>query len=81
MALILAASAVPRHTAAEKSAFGLALALPFVSETLQIADSIPGTFDIYDILTYLIILTIYLIIHKIQCKKSKFPKPSCSRQQ
>lgn len=81
MALILAASAIARDTAAEKAAFGLTLALPFVSETLQIADNFPGTFDTYDILTYLIILTIYLIIHKIRCKKSKFPKPSCSRQQ
>ena len=45
--------------------FGVAVALPFLLEALQGWHCIAGTFDLYDIITYLITLLIFML-----CKKS-----------
>lgn len=45
--------------------FGMAVALPFLLEALQGWHCIAGTFDLYDIITYLITLLIFML-----CKKS-----------
>ncbi len=48
-----------------KFLFGVAVVLPFLLEILQLVHCIPGTFDLYDITTYLTTLLIFML-----CKKN-----------
>ena len=52
----------------------LTVSLPFIHELCQMAGALPGTFDLADLIFYVITLTIFLIIWK----KEKFSKRDCS---
>ena len=55
-----------------KIVFGASIALPFVLEVLQRYGVMPGTFDWYDILTYSIILMIFIL-----CQRKQFCRFWC----
>lgn len=46
--------------------FGISMALPFILELLQLIKFVPGTFDPLDMLTYFIVLIIFIL-----CQKTK----------
>lgn len=48
----------------EKVLFHLSIALPFILEMLQKVDFMPGTFDWFDIFTYLLTLMIFILCQR-----------------
>lgn len=75
MALLLLADIKPCRDKASKAVKAITIALPFILELGQKAHLISGTFDILDIASYLIILTIYI---SLKWSKSSKTKPSSS---
>lgn len=51
----------------EKVLFHLSIALPFILEMLQKVGFMPGTFDWFDIFTYLLTLMIFIL-----CQRNRF---------
>lgn len=61
MALLVFQSALYDGKFAGRFIFGLSVMLPFILEVIQLCGIIPGTFDWFDILTYLLTLIIFLL--------------------
>ena len=60
-----------RCTLYSKIIFGISILLPFVWEFSQLCDRVPGTFDLMDILAYILALLLSLIIIKLPCLRSE----------
>lgn len=59
-ALLLFQDAIAIESPDSKTVFLVSAALPFLMELLQYVKIMPGTFDKFDIMTYAIVLVIYL---------------------
>lgn len=77
-ALLLTESCFLDSTTGSKCIFGVGVLLPFALELAQIQKDVPGTFDMFDILAYLLTLTIFIILNKPLCVNLKFKKHSSS---
>lgn len=63
-ALLLFQSVFKKNSLGSMIVFGLSIALPFILELLQLLNYVPGTFDPLDILTYFIVLIIFILCQK-----------------
>lgn len=59
-ALLLFQDAIAIESPDSKTVFRASAALPFILELLQCVKIVPGTFDLFDLMTYAIVLAIYL---------------------
>ncbi len=59
-ALLLFQDSIAIKSPDSKTIFWASAVLPFVLELLQYVKFVPGTFDIFDLMTYTIVLAIYL---------------------
>lgn len=59
-ALLLFQDSIAIKSSDSKTVFWASAVLPFVLELLQCVKFVPGTFDIFDLMTYTIVLAIYL---------------------
>lgn len=63
-ALLLMQSLLLEKSIMSKIVFSISLILPFVWEILQICDNVPGTFDPFDLLVYLVVALLFLYYNK-----------------
>lgn len=59
-ALLLFQDAIAIKSPDSKTVFRASAVLPFILELLQCVKIVPGTFDLFDLMTYAIVLAIYL---------------------
>lgn len=65
LALLITQALFVNNGFAFKILFAIAIVIPFVLEICQYFDCFPGTFDIYDIIIYLLTLFVFLLCKKI----------------
>lgn len=72
-ALLCTIHAIPSKDIPSSYVAKISLLLPFILEFMQLSDVIPGTFDLSDIMSYVITLITYK-----SCVQNEYQKPSVS---